>query len=98
MFKEKILLKDYSVTKVCNSYLVGSKIIDIFVLRNIDIEGGLTVIFERDKERGIVILGYSELGEWVEFLQVGNKKIIDCLGFEEVVDSLNQLIKEYQIA
>lgn len=98
VFKEKKLVKDYSVAKICNPYLIDSKIIDIFVSYNIGIEGGLTVIFERDKERGILIFGYTELGEWIAFLQVGANQIVSLKYYDsEVFDRVNQLVQEYQI-
>ncbi|WP_312648613.1 hypothetical protein [Aminipila sp.] len=95
---EMKLVKDYRVTEECNSYLVGSKIVDIFALHNIGIEGGLTIIFERDKDkqRGILVLGYNDLGQWIEYLRVGNEKVKDYLD-SEAIDSVNHLIKEYQI-
>lgn len=32
------------------------------------VEGGLTLILEKDEQRRKVILGYTELGEWLEYL------------------------------
>ena len=100
MFMDMKLVKDYRVTDECNSYLVGKKIVDMFALQNIGIEGGLTIIFEsdKDKQRGILVLGYNELGEWITFLQVGANQIVSLKYYDsEVIDSINHLIKEYQI-
>lgn len=71
-------IQDYQVTGWCNPYLIGSTIIDMFVLSKKSVgyfEGGLTIIFEKDKERGVLIYGYNDLGEWIQYLQVGNKVI-----------------------
>jgi hypothetical protein len=88
-----------------NPHLIGAKIIDTFVLYDGDAdrpayEGGLTIIFEKDNERGILIYGYTDLGEWIDFLQVGNKVICDglikyghCRPY-----NISQLLKEYSIA
>ena len=71
-------MKDYTVTEEINKYLIGSTIIDSFVAdQEVGFEGGLTVIFEKDNQRGILIYGYTEIGEWLEYLQVGKVKIND---------------------
>jgi hypothetical protein len=99
----KMLTRNYSVTKISNPYLIGAKIIDTFVLHDGDAdrpayEGGLTIIFEKDNERGILIYGYTDLGEWIDFLQVGNKVICDGLiKYYEKTHRLSQLLKEYRI-
>ena len=31
-------------------------------------EGGLSIIFEKGKDRGILIYGYNDLGEWITYL------------------------------
>lgn len=91
---------DYEVTGAFNPYLIGSKIIDMFVLSENRVnhgEGKLTVIFEKDRERGILIYGYNDLGEWISFLQVGNKVIHGHLDYFDYPYMIDQLIREYHI-
>lgn len=33
------------------------------------VEGGLTFFLEKDGKKRVVILGYTELGEWIEFIK-----------------------------
>lgn len=94
-------IQDYKVTGAFNPHLIGSKIVDMFVLSKDSVgycEGGLTIIFEKGKERGILIYGYNDLGEWISFLQVGNKVIQAHLDYFEYTYMIDKLIREYHIA
>jgi hypothetical protein len=96
-----MIVQDYSVTGDFNPYIVGAKIIDTFVLSK-DITGsysdrGSALIFEKDDARGILICGYNDIGEWIDFLQVGNNVIHDNTGYFEKPYRTSQLTKEYRI-
>lgn len=86
-------------SNLIRDYLIDSKIIDLFVCANLSFEGGLTAIFERNTVRGIVIYRYSDLGGWIEFLQVGNTIIKSMPNFvdDDEIKTVNLLIKEYRI-
>lgn len=78
ILSRELPIQDYRVTGTSNQYLIGSKIIDMFVLSKDsvgDCEGGLTIIFEKGEEQGILIYGYTEFGEWINYLRIGNKVI-----------------------
>jgi len=57
---------DFSDTDNVGEYLKDSKIIRMYTPRG-RFEGGLTFIFDKDGEVGIYIIGYSELGDSVEY-------------------------------
>ena len=102
ILSSKIPIKDYRVTGIFNSYLIGSKIIDAFVLSKDFIghyKSGLTVIFEKGNERGIIIYQYNDSGEGIDFLQAGNKVIKDLPNYSElkIFHKIDELIKEYHI-
>ncbi|HHU17130.1 MAG TPA: hypothetical protein GXZ70_02725 [Clostridiales bacterium] len=93
-------IRDNKVTGAINSYLIGSKIIDMFVLSKDSVgycEGGLTIIFEKGNERGILVYGYYDLDEWITYLQIGNKVIHGRLGYFEYPYMVDKLIQEYHI-
>jgi hypothetical protein len=46
--------------------LVGAKVVGIGMTRAW-VEGGLTIDYERDGEKKRVVLGYTDLGEWVHY-------------------------------
>jgi len=97
---EEFPIQDYKTTGVFNPYLIGSQIIDMFVLPKEIIgcgEVGLTIIFEKNKERGILIYSYNDLGEWISLLQIGNNVIhrqIEYFTYPHVID---ELINKYHI-
>lgn len=98
---KEIPIQDYEVTGKFNTYFIGAKIIDVFVIsknvKNDCFEGGLTVIFEKGTERGLCIFGYTELGEWVDFFQVGNKVLRELPKHFEYDYMIEKIIKEYNI-
>ncbi|MCP3685411.1 MAG: hypothetical protein GY861_22395 [bacterium] len=72
----------------CSKYLVNGVVKDVLVQEGRTdegywIEGGLTVVFERDGEEHSMMFGYTELGEWVEEIDnisvspIGYKKLYD---------------------
>jgi hypothetical protein len=94
-------IQDYQITEGFNSYLIGSEIIDMFVLSTDSVgynDGGLTIIFEKNKERGILIYGYNDLGEWITYLQIGNKVIYGHLNYFDYPYKVDELIRKYNIA
>jgi len=56
---------NYNNTDSVGAYLQGSKIIKMYTAEGF--EGGLVFVFEKDWKAGIYIMGYTELGDWVEF-------------------------------
>jgi hypothetical protein len=102
ILSEKAPIQDYRVTGTFNPYLIGAKIIDVFVLSE-DVIGcggdrGMAIIFEKDNERGMLIYGYNDLGEWINFLQVGNKVVCDeLIKYYVRPYRLSQLLKKYRI-
>ncbi|HCA28357.1 MAG TPA: hypothetical protein DEP23_01630 [Ruminococcaceae bacterium] len=91
-------MKKYDVTEELNQYIIGSTVIDSFVDPDI-CEGGLVVIFEKSKQRGIAILGYTELGEWIEYLQAGSKVVqkAEWVASKEI-NHINKIAQEYNIS
>lgn len=94
-------MKDYDVTAELNKYLVGSTIIDSFVAgEDAHLEGGLIIIFKKDNKRCILIYGYTEIGEWIEYLKVGEQIIEKGLSYKynnETREYINNIIHEYGI-
>ena len=72
-------------------YLVGAKIIRMYTPRGIE-EGGLTIIFDKGGNVGIYIMGYTELGDWVEHFEHGNIRIAGAWGI--VGDDINDVREE----
>ena len=60
-------------------------------------DGGLTIILKNDKERGILIYGYNDLGEWITYLQVGNKVIYGHLDYFDYPYKVYEIIRKYNI-
>jgi len=102
-------MKNYSLFEKYNIDLKDSTIIDVFVGWDVNIEGGLTIIFEKQfDERGFIIFGYTELGEWIEYCQIGNKIIVNLPDFaysdplikksrQPEIDYIQDIISEYKI-
>ena len=62
-FEGKVIIKMEFTTDVVRSSYDGKEY-------DSTVEGGLTFILEdKDGNRSIVVLGYTELGEWIEFQQ-----------------------------
>ena len=71
-------MKSYKIAGLFNQYLIGATVIDSFTAEVSDgLEGGLTIVFEKQGKKGVLILCYNDLGEWLEYLQIGNEKIKD---------------------
>ncbi len=51
------------------NFIKGSVIERLYKPYSGELEGGLTIIFTKDDKKGIVIFGYTELGEWVEYFE-----------------------------
>ncbi len=97
---EEFPMQDYQTTGVFNKYLIGSQIIDMFVLPKGIIgcgESGLTIIFEKDEERGILIYSYNDLGEWISLLQIGKNVIHEELEYFRYPHVKDKLINKYHI-
>lgn len=47
--------------------IIGKKVVDIGILEDSDIEGGLAIDYEDEGEIKRYILGFTELGCWTEF-------------------------------
>ena len=47
--------------------MIGATIVDVGFVKTCK-EGGLTFDFDKDGKKKRLVLGYNELGEWVEFL------------------------------
>ena len=56
---------DDSVSKALEK-MVGATIVDAGFVKTCG-EGGLTFDFDKDGEKMRLVLGYNELGEWIEF-------------------------------
>jgi len=61
--------KYYAVTDNVREYLRGAIIVKIYTAASQLLEGGLVIIFEKDWVVGIYIMGYTELGDWVELFE-----------------------------
>lgn len=87
------MIKEYSELNV---YMVGAGIINVFKLKGLTrwIEGGLTWVFEKDNELGILVLGYNDLGEWIAYLQIGDEVIKDELKVFREDQQFNTLFNE----
>ena len=99
------MIKNYSLFLNYKIDLINSIILDIFVADcEVGFEGGLTIIFETGFAKGIVIVGYTELGEWIEYYQIGNEIIKDFDGYyyednygKDRIDFVKKLVYEYDI-
>ena len=58
-------MKNIETTDDVGRYLEGAKIIRMYTANGIE-EGGLTIVFDKGGDVGIYIMGYTELGDWVE--------------------------------
>lgn len=68
-------MRDNEVTEALNKYLEGSTIITSKMTES-NIEGGFSITFKKDNKIGIVVFGYTELGEWIEWLYFDGNDII----------------------
>jgi len=59
-------------------------------------EGGLVIVFSKDYERGLLVLGYTELGEWIYHLQLGSK-IFETDNYEPYKNRIDFLKKYHNI-
>jgi len=87
------MIKEYSELDI---YMVGARIIHVFKLKGLTcwIEGGLTWVFEKNNELGILVLGYNELGEWIAYLQIGDEVIKDELKIFREDQQFNTLFED----
>lgn len=88
------MIKEYSELNV---YMVGARIIDVFKLKGLShwIEGVSTFVFDdKDNKRGIAILGYNDLGEWITYLQIGDEVITDELKVFREDQQFNNLFED----
>jgi hypothetical protein len=47
--------------------LVGATVVDVGMTMARRVEGGLAIDYEKDGEKRRVVLGYTELGEWIHY-------------------------------
>jgi len=59
-------------------------------------EGGLVIVFTKLYERGLLVLGYTELGEWIYHLQLGDK-IFETDEYEPYKNRIDYLKKYHNI-
>jgi hypothetical protein len=101
-------MKDYSLFENFGIDLKDKTILDIFIARNKFgerlFEGGLVIIFEKFSKRGLLIINYTELGEWIKYYQFGNNIIVDFDEFfyeddcyKEQIAFVQNVVKEYKI-
>lgn len=97
-------MKSYELLERYGLDLKQATIVDIFQLEVVPFEGGLTVIFRKDEQNGIVIFCYTELGIWVEYYQHGKTKVVDLESFyhdndyyNDAVNAIKNLLFEYDI-
>jgi len=57
-------MKNYYLHKDGTDILINAQILDVYVDDSIG-DGGFTIEFLKDGKKGIFVLGYTELGEWV---------------------------------
>lgn len=80
-------------TEEMHNIFNGSTIINSFIS-----EGGLTIVFEKNSIRGFFILGYTELGEWIEHFQYGNDVVTSRRQHDEKESfTISKIIFEYGI-
>ena len=98
-------IKDYKLFESYEIDLKNVTILDIFMAdgRQVGFEGGLTIIFKKDLEKGLVIIGFNELGSWIEHYQVGSK-VKNLKGFadgghlnKKQVMFIKELVYQYNI-
>jgi len=98
-------MKDYRLFIDYGIDLKNATIIDIFMAdsRQVGFEGGLTIIFEKNLKRGLMIIGFNELGSWIEHYQIGNK-VKDLKSFadggylnKDQIIFIENLVTEYNI-
>lgn len=93
--------KDYRVTEQINQYLIGAVIIDSFVISGgHEADRNVMVIFEKENKRGCIVIGYNELGEWIDYLYYGKQVIINFirgLYSNEEMMRFDKIIQEYDI-
>jgi hypothetical protein len=68
-------MRDNEMTGILNKYLEGSTIITSKMTES-NIEGGFSIVFKKDNKIGIIVFGYTELGEWIEWLYFDGNDII----------------------
>ena len=84
-----------SVTNTFNTHLSGATLLGVRMAdRQLSLEGGLVYVFKKDEALATIIVGYNDLGEWVDYLSIGGEVVIDTI-CDEVK---NNLIKEYVTA
>jgi hypothetical protein len=57
-------------------------------------EGGLVIVFNKKEEKGLFILGYTELGEWVYHSQLGNI-VFETSDYEPHANRIKYLQKKH---
>jgi len=72
----------YQHTDNIGKYLESSKIIRMYTAEGF--EGGLVIVFEKDWKKGLYIMGYTELGDWVEFFSHEDNLYLTEYDIEEI--------------
>lgn len=88
---------NFNDTDSVGKYLKNSRIVEMYTPSSSGLEGGLTIVFDKDGELGIYIMGYTELGDWVYHFDHKENFCIDTFynkkiniirtanGFEEII-------------
>jgi len=81
---------NYDNTDSVGEYLQGSIIRKMYTADGF--EGGLVIIFEKNWKVGIYIMGYTELGDWVE-LFMHEEELYYYKHFSEL-DKINKVLRD----